>query len=74
MKKCLNFQATPCNHFFQVRHPVDRMASWFYYRRWQDRPDDENPKNVCAKNPQWETFCAKMEAIRGQDLQQTTQW
>jgi len=56
-----------------VRHPVDRMVSWFYYQRWKDRPDDRNPVEVCAKNTKWTSFCGQMEAIRQRDLDQKNQ-
>lgn len=56
-----------------VRHPVDRMVSWFYYQRWKDRPDDEMP-SVCDKNSKWRQFCDEMLAIRQQDLAQNDQW
>ena len=58
---------------WSLRHPVDRMVSWFYYQRWKDRPDDRNPVEVCAKNTKWTSFCGQMEAIRQRDLDQKNQ-
>lgn len=46
-----------------VRHPVDRMVSWFYYQRWRDRPDDERP-TFCEKGPKFQKFCEEFYTIR----------
>lgn len=56
-----------------VRHPVDRMVSWFYYQRWKDRPDDEMP-SVCTKNSKWRQFCDEMLAIRQEDFKRDESW
>ena len=57
-----------------VRHPIDRVVSWYYYQRWKDRPDDQTPKELCDKNSDWKKLCDNYETSRQQDYQQSETW
>lgn len=57
-----------------VRHPIDRMVSWFYYQRWRNRPDDDQPEEICNKNTKWKRFCQTMKMIRNQDYVKDEAW
>lgn len=57
-----------------VRNPIDRMVSWFYYQRWKNRPDDENPQEICNKSATWKNFCKEMERLRSIQLEKDEKW
>lgn len=57
-----------------VRHPIDRMVSWYYYLRWRNREDDVQPKEVCAKSAKWRAFCKMMEKTRNKELNKSQDW
>ncbi len=49
-----------------VRHPVDRVISWFQYIRWHDRPDEKMP-SVCNATLEWRNFCSAMLQYRDKE-------
>jgi len=50
-----------------VRHPIERVVSWFYYQRWRDRPDEKLP-SVCNSTFVWRHFCDEMHLARKREL------
>ena len=50
------------------------MVSWFYYQRWKDRPDDQNPPHLCDKSPKWKRFCEDYYNLRQNDLKKSEKW
>jgi len=72
-----NFTAFHMNspiYLSMIRHPIERVSSWFYYVRWKNRPDEQLDENVCDKNPTWRDFCDKFMSLRQQELLQTDSW
>ena len=57
-----------------VRHPIDRVVSWYYYQRWKDRPDDKTPAELCDKNSDWRNLCDSYQLSRQQDYTQSEEW
>ena len=57
-----------------VRHPIDRVVSWYYYQRWKDRPDDKTPAELCDKNSDWRNLCDTYELSRQEDYHQSEEW
>ena len=49
-----------------VRHPIERVISWFYYVRWHDRPDEKVPQ-FCNKTEALQRFCADL--YRNRDVE-----
>ncbi len=61
-----NFSSSPVSapiSVGMVRHPVDRVISWYQYIRWHDRPDEKMP-TVCNSTAKWRNFCDSMLAYR----------
>ena len=46
-----------------VRHPLDRVVSWYQYIRWHDRPDEKMPSK-CNSTQLWKDFCRSMLEYR----------
>lgn len=57
-----------------VRHPIERVVSWYYYQRWRNRPDEKQDPQICEKSFEWKRFCEQFALIRFHEILKPKTW